>query len=144
MCPSPGEEQLAAKPDADATSEDAMNYSADKAVDVVLAEFSALRAEINSRASYQQQITYWLLIITGTLVTIAINQQEILLLLMCPILTLFLAIRYADHGAQIARIGDYIERRLEHRLNELGWERWLYSGDARPSFGRFGNAGMLA
>lgn len=144
MCQATSEQQPLAELDKNTTAGEAIKYSADKTVDVILAEFSALRAEINSRAARQQQITYWLLVITGTLITLAMNQQEILLLLMCPVLTLFLAIRYADHGAQIARIGDYIERRIEHRLKELGWESWLSSGDARPSFGRSGWAAGVA
>lgn len=144
MCQPTSGQEIPPNPKSHAVSEAPMNYSPDKAVDIMLAEFSALRAEIDNRTSAQQRISYSMLFITGTLITLGINQREILLLLISPVLTLFLAIRYADHDAQIARVGDYIERRIENRLRELSWEHWLYSDDAHPCYGRSGRARGLA
>jgi hypothetical protein len=113
----------------------------EKAVDVVLAEYAALKTEINSRSSYQHHIVNWVLVVTGALLAVGLERQEVALLLIAPILTFFLVVRYADHSAQIARMGDYIQRRIEKCLPDLGWEEWLPSEHARP---RVGQKGLLA
>ena len=120
------------------------NVKTCESTDAVLAEFTALRNEIQERTRLQQQIKHLAIIIAGTVITFGLQQNEMSILLVLPILILFLYIGYADHSCHIARIGHYIKNEIGRKLSDLRWEEWLASGKAQPSIGSGGAMAILS
>jgi hypothetical protein len=107
-------------------------------VDVVLAEYNAIRAEILSRSSAQHILINLDLTLTGVITGIAFSQRiSMLVLLLIPILSACCALLYFDHAKQIDALGAYISRDIALKLDtltgtdgSLGWDR-VYSAQER-------------
>lgn len=106
----------------------------------LIAEYNALRAEIDRRSQAQQTLSNLALTLTGATVAYALANDAIVVLLLQPIIASALGLLYADHGKAIRRAGRYVERHLapaladcagDHRV--LLWERVAHSGATRVS-----------
>jgi hypothetical protein len=104
--------------------------AAGRRLEVLLAEFKALRDEINQRATYCHTIININVIASGTVASFALGGDDRLnLLLILPILGPVLGLLWLDHSWAIRGMGDYIAG-LAVRVNVeaagdgtlLGWE----------------------
>lgn len=95
--------------------------------DYTIAEYNALREEILKRIEMQHQIISLTLIVAGTFFSINLQGNlNPLFNLIYPVLALFLATYWAQNGAQIVRIGNYIYENFDkHLTNGRGWENHL-------------------
>lgn len=104
-----------------------------------LAEYEALRNEIIKRTEIQHQLISLALIATGTFLTFATPTGK----LGYPIIGLFLAAAWVHNDCQIARMGWYIQQRIEPQaLGSLGgWEKFHLAARPISIFGpvRFGS-----
>lgn len=113
---------------------EALTSTADGSRDFLLAEFSALRAEIVKRTEIQHQLISLALIAAGTFLA---TEAEIAVVAY-PILAFFLAAGWVQNDIQIARLGAYIGQRLEPRLlnGRGGWESvWASTPDEIEALG---------
>lgn len=101
----------------------------DTAVTVLLAEYGALRAEIDRRSQAQQTMLNLALTFSGALLAYAVAHETIAVLLLQPIVVCALGLLYADHGFMIRRIGRYLRDhcaveadRLTGEPGLMGWE----------------------
>lgn len=102
-----------------------------------LAEYNALRAEIERRSTAQQAIVA--LQVTALSATTALtinNGNPNLLLIMGPV-SLFLALAWTDHHKQLGSVGRYIMEKIEPFVPGLGWEGWIRSGGRLSKWGYF-------
>jgi hypothetical protein len=108
----------------------------DAAVTAVLAEYSALRIEIDRRSHAQQTLTNLALTFSGALLAYAVAHQVIAVLLLQPIVVCALGLLYTDHGSMIMRIGRYLHRHsaaeVARLTGEPGLMRWEESPERNP------------
>ena len=92
-----------------------------------LAEFTALRQEMERRATAQSNLLTLQLTISGAIFSFALSDPaRRAFLLILPISTYMLCGRYAAQHAAIAGIATYIRESLSDRVpGGLHWERWL-------------------
>lgn len=99
-----------------------------RAVDqeMLLAEFTALRAEILQRSSLQWNIFALQLTAAGVIFSFALSgPSHIGFLLILPMISYALAARYISHFVVIQALGTYIHDVLEVRAKgELQWQTW--------------------
>ncbi len=111
-------------------------------LEVAMAEFKALRDEINQRATYCHTLLNINVVASGTVAGLALNNSgRVLLLLILPILNPVLGLLWLDHSFAIRGMGDYVERYLRPLVNRsagasgqlLGWEGHLdeHEGDSK-------------
>lgn len=111
-------------------------------LEVAMAEFKALRDEINQRATYCHTLLNINVVASGTVAGLALNNRDrILLLLILPVLNPVLGLLWLDHSFAIRGMGDYVERSLRPLVNQyagasgqlLGWEGHLdeHEGDSK-------------
>jgi hypothetical protein len=95
-------------------------------VQVTLAEYAALRAEVDRRANVQWNILALQITSTGVIASLAISRAvDIALLLVIPLLSYMLGSRYIIHEYHINLISTYIRDELWTKLHEsLSWEIW--------------------
>jgi hypothetical protein len=99
------------------------------AVDVALAEFDALRAEITSRITTQAALVGVGLTALGVLIGLAVENDEQRLLLAVPPLALVINLQWSIENRQVALIGKHIRTRLWRYLQDNvdtklpSWER---------------------
>jgi hypothetical protein len=87
---------------------------------VTLAEFSVLRAEISKRSEAQNSLISLNITALGTVGGFVLSQRaDLKLLLLLPILSPVLGILYLDHGTNIANIGRYIDERIKPVFSNL-------------------------
>jgi hypothetical protein len=93
---------------------------------VMLAEYSALRAEVDRRASVQWNVLALQISSAGVIASLAISRvADIALLLVIPLSSYMLGSRYILHDYHIKLIGRYIRESLSGRLGgHLQWESW--------------------
>jgi hypothetical protein len=103
----------------------------------VLAEFAALRAEIDRRSNEQHAVMGLSITATAALAAFVISRDHYELLPLFPILTAVLGMRWLDHHRRIREIGDYIREDINRRLSEwtqvddlLGAEKELEDAQA--------------
>lgn len=91
--------------------------------DFLIAEHSALRAEILKRTEIQHQLISLAVIASGTFISVGV-QGSPTVMLAYPILASFLAIAWAQSDLRISQIGAYIKGSIEPRLlgENRGWE----------------------
>jgi hypothetical protein len=96
---------------------------------VMLAEYAALRAEVDRRATVQWNVLALQLTSTGIIASLAISHaSEIALLLVIPLSSYMLGSRYILHDFHLKLISRYIRDSLSGRLGgHLAWERWKIS-----------------
>jgi hypothetical protein len=93
--------------------------------DEVLAEFAALRQEIEARSESHQNIFVFQLTTAGALFGFALSDPaRILLLLIVPMSSYLLLTRSVVQVTSIAVIGEYIRDEIEPKAPGLGWERY--------------------
>ncbi len=100
----------------------------DKVHAEILAEYSALRAEITQRLDMRQQILTFTLIIAGTMLSLG-TQKDMTpaVLLIYPVLALFLARSWMQHDVRIAEMAKFLEEKIEPRCKGLHWESYIHS-----------------
>jgi hypothetical protein len=91
-----------------------------------LAEFSALRQEIDARNGNQHQILSLQLLTAGGIFGLVIKDREFVpLLILVPFTSYLLCGRCVTQGHAVERIAQYIRRRLSPQVpGGLGWEKW--------------------
>jgi hypothetical protein len=92
-----------------------------------LAEFSALREEIQERVRAQQQLLTLQLTLSAAIFGFAISRQGMAaLLLIVPFSSYLLCGRLVAQHFGTLRVAQYIREELSERVpGGLGWERWL-------------------
>jgi hypothetical protein len=95
----------------------------------MLAEYVALRAEVDRRATVQWNVLALQLTSTGVIASLAISHaSEIGLLLVIPLSSYMLGSRYILHDFHMKLISRYIRDSLSERLGgNLAWESWKIS-----------------
>lgn len=98
-------------------------------VQVMLAEYSALRAEVDRRANVQWNVLALQITSTGVIASLAISRvTDIALLLVIPLSSYMLGSRYIIHDYHINLISKYIRDSLSRQLQgHLPWESWKIS-----------------
>lgn len=96
---------------------------------IMLAEYAALRAEVDRRATVQWNVLALQLTSTGVIASLAISHaSEIGLLLVIPLSSYMLGSRYILHDFHLKLISRYIRDSLSGRLGgNLAWEGWKTS-----------------
>ncbi len=96
---------------------------------VMLAEYAALRAEVDRRANVQWNVLALQLTSAGVIASLAISHvSDIALLLVIPLSSYILGSRYILHDFQMKLISRYIRDSLSVRLRgSLAWESWKAS-----------------
>lgn len=100
-----------------------------RANQIMLAEYSALRAEVDRRANVQWNIVALQITSTGVIASLAIaHVSDIVLLLVIPLSSYMLGSRYILHDYHLKLISGYISDSLSGRLGgHLAWESWKNS-----------------
>jgi hypothetical protein len=96
---------------------------------IMLAEYAALRTEVDRRATVQWNVLALQLTSTGVIASLAISHtSEIALLLVIPLSSYMLGSRYILHDFHLKLISRYIRDSLSGRLGgNLAWESWKIS-----------------
>lgn len=96
---------------------------------IMLAEYTALRTEVDRRATVQWNVLALQLTSTGVIASLAISHtSEIALLLVIPLSSYMLGSRYILHDFHLKLISRYIRDSLSGRLGgHLAWEGWKIS-----------------
>jgi hypothetical protein len=115
----------------------ALDAEAQVASQIMLAEYAALRTEVDRRATVQWNVLALQLTSAGVIASLAISHtSEIALLLVIPLSSYMLGSRYILHDFHLKLISRYIRDSLSGRLGGyLAWESWKISrvtSDAGP------------
>jgi len=96
---------------------------------VMLAEYAALRTEVDRRASVQWNVLALQLTSAGVIASLAISHvSDIALLLVIPLSSYMLGSRYILHDFHLKLISRYVRDSLSGRLGgHLAWESWKIS-----------------
>jgi len=96
---------------------------------VMLAEYAALRTEVDRRATVQWNVLALQLTSVGVIASLAISHgSAIALLLVIPLSSYMLGSRYILHDFHLKLISRYIRDSLSGRLGgHLAWESWKVS-----------------
>jgi hypothetical protein len=112
-----------------------------------MAEYGALRAEILKRSETQHQLISLALIASGSLLAIG-SQGATTALLAYPVLSLFLAVSWAQQQKVILRISQYIREHIESEMLPAGqgWETSVFAEEQpkrRSSFSALSAQGIF-
>jgi len=93
---------------------------------VLLAEYSALRAEVERRCTIQWNVVALQITSAGTIAGLAISRvSNLALLLLIPLLSYMFGARYILHDYHIKVISRYFRESLSGRLGgQLQWDGW--------------------
>ncbi len=107
----------------------APDAEAQVASQIMLAEYAALRTEVDRRATVQWNVLALQLTSTGVIASLAISHaSDIALLLVIPLSSYMLGSRYILHDFHLKLISRYIRDSLSGRLGgHLAWESWKIS-----------------
>lgn len=96
---------------------------------IMLAEYSALRTEMDRRAAIQWNVLALQVTSAGVIASLAISHaSEIALLLVIPLSSYMLGSRYILHDFHLKLISRYIRDSLSGRLQgHLAWDSWKMS-----------------
>jgi hypothetical protein len=102
---------------------------AEAPIQIMLAEYAALRTEVDRRAGIQWNVLALQLTSTGVIASLAISRTSgIALLLVIPLSSYMLGSRYILHDFHLKLISRYIRDSLSARLQgHLAWESWKIS-----------------
>lgn len=109
-------------------------------VNIRLAEYSALRAEILKRFEIQFQLVSLAVIAAGTIFIAGIQSSDhrvgAVLTLGYPILALFLATAWGHNDRRVWQLGTYIREHIETALgvDRLGWEHHHVAATLGPRY----------
>jgi hypothetical protein len=102
------------------------------AIQVILAEFGALRKEIGDRSSAATTLLNINITASATVVGFVLsNKASPLLLLLLPILSPALGMLFVDHAYNILNLGDYIKETLAPELRNMTGHRGLLGYEER-------------
>ena len=104
---------------------------------VLLAEYGALRAELDRRATIQWNVVALQISSAGVVVSLAISKTSLNpLLLLLPLSSYVFGSRYILHDYHIKLVDRYIRRSLSRRLDgNLQWEKWKRRQTRSPRLG---------
>jgi 8-oxo-dGTP diphosphatase len=88
----------------------------------MLEEYAALRSEILERVKMRQQILTFTLVIGGTFLTLGVQFDKTLALLIFPVLATLLALLWVQSDVRAGEIGEYIRANVESHLDGVRWE----------------------
>jgi hypothetical protein len=92
-------------------------------INVVLAEYNALRDEIIKRLEFRFQILNLIVIVSGTFLTVGVQETvPAAVILIYPSLALFLVISWVHNSFVLKQIGKYIRDHIETRISGFSWE----------------------
>jgi uncharacterized membrane protein len=102
---------------------------------IMLAEYTALRAEAERRASAQWNVFALQLASAGAIASVAISaSSNLALLLLIPLSSYLLGSRYILHDFHIKLIRRYVRDSLAERLSgHLRWENWRSAALSTPT-----------
>lgn len=119
-------------------------------IEVVIAEFSALRDEIGYRSTTQHLLMNLNIVATGAVVGFAIpNPDNLLLLLLTPVVSSALGLLWADHARSVFMLAGYIDTYLTYErdgreMKLFPWEERSREREGnRPLFVKFRIAVVL-
>jgi hypothetical protein len=108
----------------------------------ILAEYTALRAEIVKHIEVQYQLVGFNLLAFGVALSIAVQSRSSVPASLYPIVALFLAFCWISATLEIQRCGEYIREEIEKPYTDgEGWESHLVKYQERPWW-RWGTRGM--
>jgi hypothetical protein len=116
--------------------DDAERHSAEAVrAQVMLAEYAALRTEVERRATAQWSVFALQLASAGAIASVAISTATNLhVLLIIPLSSFLLGSRYILHDFHIKLIRRYLRESLSTRLSgDLHWEIWRTSALSAPT-----------
>ena len=107
----------------------APDAEAQVASQIMLAEYAALRTEVDRRATVQWNVLALQVTSAGVIASLAISHtSDIALLLVIPLSSYMLGSRYILHDFHLKLISRYIRDSLSGRLGgHLAWESWKVS-----------------
>jgi hypothetical protein len=102
---------------------------------IMLAEYAALRTEVERRATMQWNVVALQLASAGAIASIAISAtSNLALLLLVPLSSYLLGSRYILHDFHIKLIRRYLRESLAERLaDHIQWESWRTAALAAPT-----------
>jgi len=101
---------------------------------ILLAEYSALRTEVERRATGQWNVFALQLASAGAIASVAISTANFALVLLIPFASYLLGSRYVLHDFHIKLIRRYLRESLAERLaGHVKWESWRTSALAAPT-----------
>jgi hypothetical protein len=102
---------------------------------ILLAEYAALRTEIERRAAMQWSVFALQLASAGAIASVAISaMSNLALLLLVPLSSYLLGSRYILHDFHIKLIRRYLRESLAERLGgHIQWEAWRTTALAAPT-----------
>jgi hypothetical protein len=108
---------------------------AQAASQIMLTEYTALRTEVDRRATVQWNVLALQLTSTGVIASLALSRaSQIALLLVIPLSSYMLGSRYILHDFHLKLISRYIRDSLSERLGGyLAWESWKISQITRDT-----------
>lgn len=108
------------------------NEHADR--EMLLAEFSALRAEMTNRQNLHWNVFALQLTAAGVIFSFALsNSNRTGFLLILPVITYALTGRYVSQYLGVRNMATYIRDVLNEKSNgNFGWEHWIDSRRHRP------------
>ncbi|HAX71054.1 MAG TPA: hypothetical protein PK152_06150 [Anaerolineales bacterium] len=103
----------------------------------LITEYSALRSELVKRMELQHQLISLALIAAGTFLSVGLEADSTIMILIYPFLAMFLASAWAQNDFWMRNIAFYIHYHIEDKLtgNNLGWEHNNPPGSKIPLFG---------
>jgi len=127
----------------------------------IVAEFAALRSEIEDRSGHQRALVALNLTVLGTVTGYVLVSKANLILLVVPFFSTLLGLLWLDHAVVIGKLGAYLGEELRDELvtitgnpRIMGWEQkaWKFEehGFQRfvlfgiPVFGAFGGGSLAA
>lgn len=123
----------------------AKTISTQDQVNLVIAEFNALRDEIVKHIEIEHQLLSLALIALGTILTVGFQTKNASLIFLYPVLGMFLSIVWLANFKVVYNLANYIYSRIETHAgqNNIGWEsvrKSMPSGwtDKLYSFGSMG------
>ncbi len=115
-------------------------------VDLLIAEYNALREEILKRTEIGYQIIALTLTASGIILTVGLQTKDAPILLIYPILSLFLAAIWTNNHDSTVIMGTYIRKHIEPRATEktMGWEYYLHQNPKVLGFRAITSTGIGA
>ena len=93
--------------------------AADTSVDFLIAEYSALREEILKRTELQHQLILAALVAVGTFLSVGLETNSVLIMLLYPILALFLATAWEQNNIRVQELYTWSHNRDHMRRKDL-------------------------
>ncbi len=108
----------------------------DTEVQVVLAEYKALRDEVLKRVEMRHHLLSYTLLAAATFLSVG-SQEKVtpMIPLIFPVLAVFLAAAWTLNDLRVGELGYYVRTTIENRLGGFGWEAHIfteYDGGLNP------------